>query len=146
MGVEDDVLGLDVPVDDVPRVQIREGLEELKDASGRRRRIGRRIPEPFRERVAFEVFLDEAERPQVRALVDVPHDPGMSGTTQGPQDLRFNPKPFLGLSQIHPARFLHDDRLPALGFPVVNGGHPAVGELADDLIAPLPAFQRARKS
>src|SRR5437764_616008 len=92
VGVEDDVLGLHVPMDDVPTMKIGQGLEQLEDVSSRGGRIGRLVPVALPEGLAFELLLDETERPEVGALVQISYDPRMTGGAQGPQDLGLNPK------------------------------------------------------
>src|SRR5881409_3955380 len=144
-GVEDDVLGLHIPVDHVPRVKVRQRLEELEDVSSGRRRVGRLVLVQLRQRLALELFLDEAERSEVGAFVHISDDPWMTRGLEGPQDLGFDPKPFLGLGKIEAAGLFHDDGLTAVGLAEINGRHPSFRHLADDFVAALPTFQGAGK-
>src|SRR2546428_228517 len=144
-GVEDDVLGLHIPVDHVPRVKVRQRLEELEDVSSGRRRVGRLVLVQLRQRLALELFLDEAERSEVGAFVHISDDPWMTRGLEGLQDLGFDPKPFLGLGQIEAAGLFHDDGLTAVGLAEINGRHPSFRHLADDFVAALPTFQGAGK-
>src|SRR5213594_2228809 len=144
-GVEDDVLGLHIPVDHVPRVKVRQRLEELEDVSSGRRRVGRLVLVQLRQRLALELFLDEAERSEVGAFVHISDDPWMTRGLEGLQDLGFDPKPFLGLGQIEAAGLFHDDGLTAVGLAEINGRHPSFRQLADDFVAALTTFQGAGK-
>src|SRR5207237_9234858 len=80
--IEDDVVRLDVPVDDVPPVQIGEGLQQLEDVSGCRVHIGRLVAVSFRQGVPLELLFDEAERAQVGPFVQIPYDPRMAGRSE----------------------------------------------------------------
>src|SRR2546426_9591419 len=81
-GVEDDVLGLQVPVDPVPRGEVWQRFEELHDVSSRRRRIGWLSLVQLRQRLAFELFLPETERSEVAAHVQISDDPRMAGRAE----------------------------------------------------------------
>jgi len=132
-------------MDDVPPVKVGQGLEQLQDVSSGRGRVGRLISESFGQRIAIESFLDQTKRPQVVAFVHIPDDPRMARRTQGAQDIGLDPKPFLGLFEIGPARLLDDDRLSTAGLARIDGRHPSLSQLADDLIATSPTFQGTRK-
>src|SRR5207247_9447456 len=74
VGVEDDVLRLHVPMDDVPTMTIGQSLEQLEDVSSRGGRIGRLVPVALAECLAFELLLDETERPELGALIQISVD------------------------------------------------------------------------
>src|SRR5207249_12039623 len=95
LGVDtkDSVVRLAVPVDDVPPVQIGEGLQQLEDVSGCPVNIGRLVAVSFRQGVPLELLFDEAERAQVGPFVQIPYDPRMAGRGEGLQDVGFNPEP-----------------------------------------------------
>src|SRR5439155_20711884 len=54
--VVDDVLGLDVPMDDVPPMKVRKGFEQLQDVSSGGGCIGRLGSESLRQRLAVDLF------------------------------------------------------------------------------------------
>src|SRR5207245_10162403 len=91
-GVEDDVLGLHVPVDYVPRVEVRQRFEELHDVSSRRRRIGWLVLVQLRQRLAFELFLHETARSEVAADIQISDDTWMGRRAKREQDHGLGPE------------------------------------------------------
>ena len=144
VGVEDDVLRLDVPVDDVALVKVRQRLQELEDVPPGGRFVGWLVMVSFRKGLPVQLLLDEAEGSKVCPLVDIPHDPRMAGRADRPQDVGLDVESFLGLREVGATGLLDDDFLTAVGLADIDGRHPALAQLADDFIAILPAFQSAR--
>ncbi|CAH0327155.1 hypothetical protein SRABI128_05819 [Microbacterium sp. Bi128] len=133
---DQDVFGLDVPVDHSGGVRGAEAFDDRIDQrQGQPRRQGALVIEDIPQRVALDEFHDQIGEPAVLALVQDAHDvwvgePGgsLGFAAQPIEELRV-------VSQMGMEHLQRDITLKALVRGEVHGGHPAAGKPGLNLVA-----------